>query len=71
MLKPDLLLVAGDRAEILAATVTAAYMNIPSRIFSPGICRATSTGLHVMRLRSSRTFICRPARIRPNASEDG
>lgn len=29
MLKPDLLLVAGDRAEILAATVTAAYMNIP------------------------------------------
>ncbi|MEX5216599.1 MAG: UDP-N-acetylglucosamine 2-epimerase [Nitrospira sp.] len=29
MLKPDLMLVAGDRAEILAATVTAAYMNIP------------------------------------------
>lgn len=29
MLKPDLLLVAGDRAEILAATVTAAYMNLP------------------------------------------
>ena len=29
MLKPDLVLVAGDRAEILAATVTAAYMNIP------------------------------------------
>lgn len=29
MMKPDLLLVAGDRAEILAATVTAAYMNIP------------------------------------------
>jgi UDP-N-acetylglucosamine 2-epimerase (non-hydrolysing)/GDP/UDP-N,N'-diacetylbacillosamine 2-epimerase (hydrolysing) len=29
LLKPDLMLVAGDRAEILAATVTAAYMNIP------------------------------------------
>jgi UDP-N-acetylglucosamine 2-epimerase (non-hydrolysing)/GDP/UDP-N,N'-diacetylbacillosamine 2-epimerase (hydrolysing) len=29
MLRPDLMLVAGDRAEILAATVTAAYMNIP------------------------------------------
>jgi UDP-N-acetylglucosamine 2-epimerase (non-hydrolysing)/GDP/UDP-N,N'-diacetylbacillosamine 2-epimerase (hydrolysing) len=29
MLKPDLVLVAGDRAEILATTVTAAYMNIP------------------------------------------
>lgn len=29
MLKPDLVLVAGDRAEVLAATVTAAYMNIP------------------------------------------
>jgi GDP/UDP-N,N'-diacetylbacillosamine 2-epimerase (hydrolysing) len=29
MLKPDLMLVAGDRAEILAASVTAAYMNIP------------------------------------------
>lgn len=29
MLKPDMMLVAGDRAEILAATVTAAYMNIP------------------------------------------
>ena len=29
MLQPDLMLVAGDRAEILAATVTAAYMNIP------------------------------------------
>jgi GDP/UDP-N,N'-diacetylbacillosamine 2-epimerase (hydrolysing) len=29
MLKPDLVLVAGDRAEILTATVTAAYMNIP------------------------------------------
>lgn len=29
MLSPDLVLVAGDRAEVLAATVTAAYMNIP------------------------------------------
>ncbi|WP_447602355.1 UDP-N-acetylglucosamine 2-epimerase [Nitrospira sp. Nam80] len=29
MMRPDLMLVAGDRAEILAATVTAAYMNIP------------------------------------------
>jgi UDP-N-acetylglucosamine 2-epimerase (non-hydrolysing)/GDP/UDP-N,N'-diacetylbacillosamine 2-epimerase (hydrolysing) len=29
MLRPDLMLVAGDRAEILAATVAAAYMNIP------------------------------------------
>ena len=29
MLQPDLLLVAGDRAEILAATVAAAYMNLP------------------------------------------
>jgi UDP-N-acetylglucosamine 2-epimerase (non-hydrolysing)/GDP/UDP-N,N'-diacetylbacillosamine 2-epimerase (hydrolysing) len=29
MLKPDLMLVAGDRAEILAATVAAVYMNIP------------------------------------------
>ena len=29
MLKPELVLVAGDRAEILATTVTAAYMNIP------------------------------------------
>lgn len=29
MLKPDVVLVSGDRAEVLAATVTAAYMNIP------------------------------------------
>jgi GDP/UDP-N,N'-diacetylbacillosamine 2-epimerase (hydrolysing) len=29
MLEPDLLLVSGDRGEMLASTVTAAYMNIP------------------------------------------
>lgn len=29
MLKPDILLVTGDRAEMFAAAVTAAYMNIP------------------------------------------
>jgi UDP-N-acetylglucosamine 2-epimerase (non-hydrolysing)/GDP/UDP-N,N'-diacetylbacillosamine 2-epimerase (hydrolysing) len=29
MLRPDILLVAGDRAEVLAATITAAYMSIP------------------------------------------
>lgn len=29
MLRPDILLVTGDRAEMFAATVTAAYMNIP------------------------------------------
>lgn len=28
-IKPDIVVVSGDRAEILAATVTAAYMNIP------------------------------------------
>ena len=29
MLRPDIVLVTGDRAEMFAATATAAYMNIP------------------------------------------
>ena len=69
MLKPDLLLVAGDRAEILAATVTAAYMNIPLLISNPATCPAISTAPPATPSRSWRTSICRLVKTPLNGCE--
>ena len=61
-LKPDVVLLIGDRYEALAAAVAAAYMNICIVHIQGGEVSAPSTKARAMRSRNSPTFISR-ARI--------